>query len=279
MNTNPLFSVLIANYNNGKYLMEAINSVYAQTYTNWEIVLVDDGSTDNSHELYKRLEQDDKIHIFYNGENKGCGYTKHMCVEYANGELCGFLDPDDILLPKALEVMVKKHLECDDASIVCSRHYRCDENMKVIRESLLLEIPDGETYFTMNKYRPLVFASFKKVLYDRTVGVSKHYRGAVDQELYFILEEVGPICSVGEFTYKYRIHNQSVAHSKSTGRATAYWNMIAIYEECVRRGLDPLKFSYPLFDESVKLYSNSTSYKLGRFLLSPFIWLKLRFNK
>ncbi|MBO4738767.1 MAG: glycosyltransferase [Bacteroidales bacterium] len=58
MNDNPLFSVLIANYNNGKYLMEAINSVYAQTYTNWEIILVDDASTDNFKEIYKKLEKD-----------------------------------------------------------------------------------------------------------------------------------------------------------------------------------------------------------------------------
>ena len=58
MKSNPLFSVLIANYNNGKYLHEAIASVYAQTYKNWEIILVDDASTDNSRELYKELEKD-----------------------------------------------------------------------------------------------------------------------------------------------------------------------------------------------------------------------------
>ena len=95
MNDNPLFSVLIANYNNGKYLMDAIKSVYEQTYTHWEIILVDDASTDNSHELYKELEKDERIRIFYNDENHGCGYTKRRCAELANGELCGFLDPDD----------------------------------------------------------------------------------------------------------------------------------------------------------------------------------------
>ena len=106
MNDHPLFSVLIANYNNGKYLLEAIESVKAQTYTQWEVVLVDDGSTDNSRELYSMLEQDSRIHVFYNEENKGCGYTKHRCAELAQGEFCGFLDPDDVLLPKALEVAV-----------------------------------------------------------------------------------------------------------------------------------------------------------------------------
>ena len=73
---NPLFSVLIANYNNGKYLMDAIDSIRRQTYTHWEIILVDDASTDNSKELYKELEKDNRIHIYYNEENRGCGYTK-----------------------------------------------------------------------------------------------------------------------------------------------------------------------------------------------------------
>ncbi|MBR5957742.1 MAG: glycosyltransferase family 2 protein [Salinivirgaceae bacterium] len=84
---NPLFSVLIANYNNGRYLQEAVDSVRSQTYTNWEIILVDDASTDNSKELYKELEKDSHIHIFYNEENKGCGYTKRRCAELAKGEV------------------------------------------------------------------------------------------------------------------------------------------------------------------------------------------------
>ena len=108
----PLFSILIANYNNGHYLMEAVESVRQQTYSNWEIILVDDGSTDNSHELYKQLvEQDSRIHIFFNEENKGCGYTKRRCAELANGEICGFLDLDDTLLPEALETHIAMHIQ------------------------------------------------------------------------------------------------------------------------------------------------------------------------
>ena len=89
----PLFSVLITNYNNGRYLQEAIDSVLAQTYTNWEIILVDDKSTDNSFEIYEKYKDDGRFKIYYNEVNMGCGYTKHRCAELASGELCGFLDP------------------------------------------------------------------------------------------------------------------------------------------------------------------------------------------
>lgn len=81
----PLFSVLIANYNNGKYLVESIESVRQQTYANWEIILVDDASTDNSPELYKELEKDKRIHIYLNEQNMGYGYTKCRCAELATG--------------------------------------------------------------------------------------------------------------------------------------------------------------------------------------------------
>ena len=131
MTNQPLFSVLIANYNNGKYLMDAIESVRKQTYTNWEIILVDDASTDNSHDLYKELEKDERIHIYCNEQNQGCGYTKRRCAELANGELCGFLDPDDALTENALEAMVVAHKKHQDASMVYSRYYVCDANLNV----------------------------------------------------------------------------------------------------------------------------------------------------
>ena len=65
----PLFSVLIANYNNGCYLQDAIDSVLAQNYDNWEIVIVDDKSTDNSFEIYEKYKNDGRFHVFFNEEN------------------------------------------------------------------------------------------------------------------------------------------------------------------------------------------------------------------
>src|SRR5690348_4514160 len=101
------FSILIANYNNGKYFKDCYDSIIAQSYNNWEAIIIDDKSTDNSIELINRLIRlDPRFKLIENDKNYGCGYTKRRCVELSSGEVCGFLDPDDALENEALEVMV-----------------------------------------------------------------------------------------------------------------------------------------------------------------------------
>ena len=145
---HPLFSVLIANYNNGIYLEEALQSVFSQTYTNWEIILVDDASTDNSKEIYQKYSSDTRIHIYYNDKKFGCGYTKHRCAELANGEICGFLDPDDIILPEALESHLELFNKNAKLAIVYSNCYLCDEQLNIIQEHRMSPIPQGESFFS-----------------------------------------------------------------------------------------------------------------------------------
>ena len=145
MEYRPLFSILVANYNNGCYLMEAIESVYAQTYKDWEIIIVDDGSTDNSRELYQTLAEDPRIHVFYNEKNMGCAFTKHQLMLHANGEYCGYLDPDDVILPNAIKVTMAALTASPETVLSFSRHYICDENLNVLEESRLLVLKEGES--------------------------------------------------------------------------------------------------------------------------------------
>lgn len=294
MNDSPLFSVLIANYNNGKYLMNAIDSVNAQTYTNWEIIIVDDASTDNSKEIYEELKKDGRIHINYNEENKGCGFTKRRCAELANGEICGFLDPDDMLLPNALNVMVGVHLSHPEVSIVYSRCYFCDENYNVIGENKLLVLNEGETYFDYRWYGALHFASYKNSYYLETEGISSVIKAGVDQDLYFKVEEVGKPYVLNEFTYKYVIGKQnSLTHIENYSNLM-YWNLEVRRSACLRRGLDYLMILEKEFKEGIdscvsarmsikkrelidEIYSSKT-YKLGAFIVKPYVLLRKLFQ-
>lgn len=279
MISKPLFSVLIANYNNGKYLMDAINSVRQQTYTNWEIILVDDASTDNSHELYKQLEQDKRIHIYCNELNQGCGYTKCRCAELANGEYCGFLDPDDELLFDAIESMVTIHLENPNVSIVMSRNYLCDKNMNVQRVSRLLDKPKEISYLEFNDFEAEAFVSYGNEYYKKSNKLNPKYQAGVDADLNFIMEEVGEIYVLDKVTYKYR---RDISESITANNMKAsFFNYIARQDAFIRRGKKPIETCFAVYEQCVNMVvnkqlniqqreiRNSKTYRLGRMILLP----------
>lgn len=246
MNCKPLFSILIANYNNGCYIQEAIDSVFEQTYSNWEVVIVDDGSTDGSLAIYNKYKEDNRIRVLFNGENKGCAYTKHQCVLHANGVYCGFLDPDDALLPNALEVSVQLLMAHPQAVLSFSRFYDCDKFMNVIGESRPLTLMEGESYFEHHDYRAEQFAGFTREAYMRMGGLDVSLKGGVDADLFFRLEEEGDVLISHEITYKYRHCPSSI--TANWARAF-YWNLIIRHNTCIRRGLPVEKYSMRDFFE------------------------------
>lgn len=294
MSTTPLFSVLIANYNNGKYLQDAINSVLAQTYTHWEIVIVDDGSTDNSKEIISKYNSDNRFVIHYNERNMGCGHTKYRCAELTTGELCAFLDADDVLLPNALENHVEAHLKNKDHSCVFSRYYKCNEDLSILEESRPISILDGSDYFTSRNYGPEHLVSFKKYFYNLTPGISPDIPAAVDQDLYFKLEEVAPIKILDKFTYKYRHTPNQISQGRHELK-TFYWNLYVRHQTCLRRGFDPSNFPILDFEQRFLPYMeelpcvqkdllhaqselsrirNSWAFRIGKFFLQPLSWIR-----
>lgn len=271
-----MFSVLIANYNNGQYIQEAIDSIIAQTYNDWEIVIVDDGSNDNSANIYRQYNNE-RIRIYYNGQNKGCTYSKWRCIEECKGELFGFLDADDTLMPDALECMVNEHKKNDKASIVSSRHYLCDEKMCIKYKSRLLNIPNGESYLTKGDFQPEAFVSFRKTFYQKTQGLNKNNPYGDDQELLLLMEEVGEWVVIDRFLYKYRVYDNSISHGRDN-YICLYWNIVVYHQACIRRGLNPNNYSYKIFQNTIintrKRTEATKPYRIGNAILHPYKWIK-----
>lgn len=107
---NSLVSVLIPNYNYGRYLSETINSVLSQSHKNLEIIVIDDGSTDNSKEV---LEQFKDLIVFQCIANGGQAQARNRALEISNGEYIALLDADDLWLPTKIE----KQLELMSATV------------------------------------------------------------------------------------------------------------------------------------------------------------------
>lgn len=104
----PEISVIVPLYNARKYLQEAIDSVLAQTFQDFEIIVVDDCSTDDSWELASKLYgENDKVRLYRHEGNKTAGGARNTGLEHAKGKYIAFLDSDDLYMPETLEIMHK----------------------------------------------------------------------------------------------------------------------------------------------------------------------------
>ena len=102
---DELTSIVMPSYNTANYISDSIRSVLAQTYTNWELIIVDDCSTDNSVEIIKSFK-DPRIRLLQNEKNSGAAISRNYALREAKGKWVAFLDSDDLWNPEKLEKQI-----------------------------------------------------------------------------------------------------------------------------------------------------------------------------
>ena len=112
MESQPLVSVIMPCYNMESYVADSIASVQQQTYPHWELLIVDDASTDKTVEIVKTLAgQDEKIRFVVKPQHSGIADTRNQCIEMAQGRFLAFLDADDIWHPEKIETQLQTMLD------------------------------------------------------------------------------------------------------------------------------------------------------------------------
>lgn len=123
----PLVTVGLPVYNPGSFLSWAIRSVFAQTYSSWELVVVDDGSTDGSLERLRRIE-DPRVRVLTDGQRRGLPYRLNQILEEASGDFIARMDADDLIMdPRRLESQVAYLLENPGLDAVTTGAYLVDQ--------------------------------------------------------------------------------------------------------------------------------------------------------
>ncbi|QQR81392.1 MAG: glycosyltransferase [Deltaproteobacteria bacterium] len=126
-NKQPLVSIVMNCLNGQKYLREAINSIFSQTYTNWEIIFWDNASTDNSSEIVKSY-QDKRIRYFRGDKTVPLGHARNLALRNSSGDFIAFLDCDDIWIPEKLSKQIPLFLADNDVGIVYSDTFFFNED-------------------------------------------------------------------------------------------------------------------------------------------------------
>lgn len=252
------FSILIANYNNGKFFKNCYDSIIAQTYDNWEAIILDDASTDNSLEIIQKIiGHDDRFKIHQNEENSGVGITKSKLIELANTDICGFVDPDDAITPNALLSSITAFKKNKDIVLTYSKYVKCDEHLQPIEiPKLSMQVLNNDPYFFNCPVHIVHFVNFRKKIYDQTEKMDPMMKIAEDQDLYLKMYEKGKVLFINEANYLYRTHAGGISQNDNRPKSREYFAKV-IFNAMKRRKLTTIH-SKPIpneYNTSTEIYS------------------------
>ena len=121
-NNTPLVSIIMPSYNHAKYIAETIESIRQQTYSSWELIIVDDGSDDNTEEIIHTIN-DQRINFYKEGRINVAGIIKNIGLSKSKGEFIAFIDSDDLWEPTKIEKQLKALQEYPDAGFCLTGGY------------------------------------------------------------------------------------------------------------------------------------------------------------
>ncbi|MHC0444406.1 glycosyltransferase family 2 protein [Flavobacterium sp. 3-218] len=210
---NELVSIIVPTYNTEKFIRSTIDSVQNQTYTNWEMILADDASTDQTVAIIEEFaEKDNRIKLFKLPENRGNGFARNAALEKATGKYIAYLDADDLWFPEKLEKQIQ-FLKTNNLHFTFSFYDSIDEEGNDLNRRV--ESPNPLTY------KQLFFCNYVGNL---TAIYDAEYFGKIilettqkrqDWRIWLtILKQIKVAKPVQEPLAFYRIRKNSVSSSK-----------------------------------------------------------------
>jgi glycosyltransferase involved in cell wall biosynthesis len=204
----PLVSVLMPAYNAERFLAEALASLKAQTYDHWELLLLDDGSTDGTATIIAE-QKDPRIRKFKNGKNEGYLHSCNRLFAKAKGDLVTFLDADDTCIPERLELCVAAFKENPALGFLSTDFCRTDTTGNVLTKEH--HAPDYDRYAFDPDYYPTVCCAtlmLRRPLLDKVGGYHPFFdrMGGEDYHWLFHLARHAKGIHLSAETYLYRSH-------------------------------------------------------------------------
>ena len=268
-------TIIIINYNKAPYLKEAIDSALSQNYQNKEILIIDDGSTDNSQEIINSYANRERIRILYQ-ENNGVIYTRNKAINEAKGEFIVQLDGDDILLDGFITNAVNQF----------------DDNTSKIVYGTTVHFGEKNGPWNLGKYtlekqlvtnQIVISAMFSKKDFLKVGGYDQYFElGYEDWDFWLNLISSGvEVVQLDIPMLKYRILKNSrnkVATENNIKkiRKKIYWKYVSLYKENMHDALNLTWeiLNYKEIEKSAQQLLNSKDYKLGKLILFPFRIIK-----
>ena len=212
----PAISVIIPTYNRASYICAAIDSVLAQTFNDYEIIVVDDGSTDDTLERLA-VYKDQRIKVKHQ-KNLGQGFARNTGLSVASGEYIAFLDSDDVWMPGKLDLQYGQLVQSKNCywsyTNAFAFQYSTDNKLYRINERMRLHFGSIPSELIKRNFITTSTVMVKKVCFD-SVGIFANFAKAEDWEVWLRLASKFDVCVSSEALVGYRIHEKMVTKGKT----------------------------------------------------------------
>lgn len=225
-----LVSIVMPNYNGEKFLAETIESVLAQTYPDWELLITDDCSADGSVALIREYaEKDGRIKLFAQEKNGGAAAARNHSLREARGKWIAFLDSDDVWKPEKLERQLA-FMQENGYAFSCTKYEHIDENSEPLGKVVVSPKVIGK-----HKMFRYCYLGCLTVMYDaETVGLlqadERLGNGLNDYALWLKAVKKAKCYYLGECLAAYRVRKRSLSHGNKTRLIKEHYRLMRIGE-------------------------------------------------
>lgn len=247
MNNYPQISIIIPVYNRAHLVHETLNSIINQTFTNWECIVVDDGSTDKSIEVLKEFSLKDNRIKYYkrpNSKPKGANACRNYGFELSNGEFINWFDSDDLMMPQKLESQVKQLADSNLQFIVCQTlvFQNTKENILGLRKERIYS-EDFFNDFITNDIKWLTQAPLikRQFIIDNDLSFDESLHQSQERDFFIkVLSKVDNYLYDNEPLVLFRKHNKSISFGKYSvlkekSNFNVQYNILKNYQEKLSR--------------------------------------------
>ncbi|MBE7446933.1 MAG: glycosyltransferase [Planctomycetia bacterium] len=213
--TTPLVSVILPTYNCANFLPASIGSILSQTYHSYEIIVIDDGSTDNTKEVLVPFIQ--RITYINLEQNKGLPAARNVGIRSAQGKYIAFIDADDLWMPEKLQTDIEYFGKYPDAGMVYSLHTNIDAEGCVLDGALKKRLPAGNIFNQLFSEQNFIIASsviVRKEVFETTGLFDEQLFNCQDWDMWLRIAFYFKVAGINKPLVKYR-HNP---HSLSKNR-------------------------------------------------------------
>lgn len=222
-----LVSIIMPSWNTADFIRESINSVLAQTYTNWELLIVDDCSTDNTDEVVASYK-DERIKYFKNEKNSGAALTRNKALREAQGEWIAFLDSDDLWIPEKLEKMISFMTE-NKYAFAYHEYEKIDEESKPL--NIYVSGPEIVTKRKMYNYGYPGCLAFMYSAKEMGLIQIKNIKKNNDYAILLQLCKKADCYLLKDNLARYRIRKKSISHDKLSKKLKSHYDLFHLCDE------------------------------------------------